>query len=236
MIKLVNLNKAYGKKKILDNINLEINKGEIIGLLAPNGEGKSTLLKILGGHIVFDSGEYVFQNKEFSYTDKNLIGYVSDAPLIPKGWKIKDSISYYKRYFKNFNEEKCLTMITDFKLNLNDKIKALSKGAVEKLHLALALSIDGVLYIMDEPLASIDLIAREEVIKMILENFNEESTIIISSHLVADIEKMLDRVILLKGGKIIHNELVENLRTKRKSVVDLYREVYGYGDKKGLVV
>lgn len=235
MIKLVNLNKTYGKKKILDNVSLEINKGEIIGLLAPNGEGKSTLLKILGGHIVFDSGEYLFQEREFSYKDKNLIGYVSDAPLIPTGWKVREGISYYKRYFKNFNEEKCLAMIRDFKLDLNDRIRALSKGAVEKLHLALALSIDGVLYIMDEPLASIDLIAREEVIKMILENFNGESTMIISSHLVADIEKMLDRVILLKNGKIIHNELVENLRAKRKSVVDSYREVYN-GDKKGLAV
>lgn len=236
MIKLVNLNKIYGKKKILDNINLEINKGEIIGLLAPNGEGKSTLLKILGGHIVFDSGEYLFQDREFSYKDKNLIGYVSDSPIIPKGWKVKEAIAYYKKYFKNFNEEKCLTMLKNFKLDLNNKIKALSKGAVEKLHLALALSIDGVLYIMDEPLAAIDLIAREEVIKMILENFNEESTMIISSHLVADIEKMLDRVILLKDGKIIHNDLVENLREKGKSVVDLYKEVYSNGNKEGLVI
>lgn len=226
MIKLVNLNKRYGEKVILDNVNLTINKGEIIGLLAPNAEGKSTLLKILGGQIVFDSGEYLLEGKEFNYKDKGRIGYMSDTALMPGGWEVKDCVAYYARYFEKFNKEKCLSMLKAFGLKQDDKVKKLSKGQNEKLHLALALAIDGILYIMDEPLAAIDLIAREEIIGMILENFSPESTMIISSHLVADIEKMLDRVILLKSGKIIHNELVEDLRTNGKSVVKLYKEVY----------
>lgn len=226
MIKLVNLNKRYGEKVILDNVNLTINKGEIIGILAPNGEGKSTLLKILGGQIVFDSGNYYLEDKEFNYKDKGRIGYMSDNPLMPGDWYVKDCVAYYARYFEKFNKEKCLTMLKDFGLKQDDKVKKLSKGQNEKLHLALALAIDGILYIMDEPLAAIDLIAREEIIGMILENFSPESTMIISSHLVADIEKMLDRVILLKDGKIVRNELVENLRANGKSVVKLYKEVY----------
>lgn len=226
MIKLVNLNKRYGEKVILDNVNLTINKGEIIGLLAPNAEGKSTLLKILGGQIVFDSGEYLLEGKEFNYKDKGRIGYMSDTALMPGGWEVNDCVDYYSRYFEKFNKEKCLGMLRKFGLKQDDKVKKLSKGQNEKLHLALALAIDGILYIMDEPLAAIDLIAREEIIGMILENFSPESTMIISSHLVADIEKMLDRVILLKSGKIIHNELVEDLRTNGKSVVKLYKEVY----------
>lgn len=226
MIKLVNLNKRYGEKVILDNVNLTINRGEIVGLLAPNAEGKSTLLKILGGQIVFDSGEYLIEDKEFTYRDKGRIGYMSDTPLMPGGWNVKDCVAYYERYFEKFNRDKCLAMVKEFGLKEGDKVKKLSKGENEKLHLALSLAIDGILYIMDEPLAAIDLIAREEIIGMILENFSPESTMIISSHLVADIEKMLDRVILLKEGKIVCNELVEDLRADGKSVVKLYREVY----------
>ena len=226
MIKLVNLNKEYKDKKIFKNLNLEIKKGEIIGLLAPNAEGKSTLLKILGGQITFDSGEYFFNGEEFNYKNKEFIGYMNDTSIIPPSWKVKDGIEYYNEYFKTFNEEKCLEMLKYFEIDLKRKVKTLSKGENEKYHLSLALSIEGQLYIMDEPLAAIDLIAREEVISMILDNFNIDSTIIISSHLVSDIERMLDRVLLLKGGEIVVNKLVEDLRVDGKSVVDLYKEVY----------
>ena len=226
MIKLVNLNKAYRDKVVLKNLNLEINKGEIIGLLAPNAEGKSTLLKILGGQITFDSGQYFFNGEEFNYKDKEVIGYMNDTAIMPKKWKVIDGIDYYSEYFKTFNKEKCLEMLKYFKIDLKKRIKTLSKGESEKYHLSLALSIEGQLYIMDEPLAAIDLIAREEVISMILDNFNIDSTIIISSHLVSDIERMLDRVMLLKNGEIVCNKLVEDLRSEGKSVVDLYKEVY----------
>ena len=226
MIKLVNLNKAYRDKVVLKNLNLEINKGEIIGLLAPNAEGKSTLLKILGGQITFDSGQYFFNGEEFNYKDKEVIGYMNDTAIMPKKWKVIDGIDYYSEYFKTFNKEKCIDMLKYFKIDLKKRIKTLSKGESEKYHLSLALSIEGQLYIMDEPLAAIDLIAREEVISMILDNFNIDSTIIISSHLVYDIERMLDRVLLLKNGEIICNKLVEDLRSEGKSVVDLYKEVY----------
>lgn len=228
MIKLINLNKTYDNKVILDGITLHINRGEIIGLLAPNGEGKSTFLKILGGQITFDSGEYYFEDREFSYRDKQLIGYMNDTPIMPGGWTIKDCVDYYEEYFKKFNRRKCLNILKSFNIDLHSKVKILSKGENEKLHLALALSIDGVLYIMDEPFAAIDLIAREEIMSIILENFSLESTIIMSSHLVADIEKMLDRVIFLKGGKIVCNEMVEDLRIEKKSVVKRYKEVYGH--------
>lgn len=227
MLKLVNLNKSYKDKVIFKNLNLEINKGEIIGLLAPNAEGKSTLLKILGGQITFDSGEYFFNGEEFNYKNKEVIGYMNDTSIIPESWKVKDGIDYYKEYFKIFNKNKCLDMLKYFNIEIKRKVKTLSKGENEKYHLALALAIEGQLYIMDEPLAAIDLIAREEVISMILDNFNVDSTVIISSHLVNDIERMLDRVLLLKNGEIVCNKLVEDLRLEGKSVVDLYKEVYG---------
>ena len=227
MIKLVNLNKRYKEKVILNNVSLEIPKGEIIGILGPNGEGKSTLLKILGGQINFDSGEYFFDGEEINPTTKGKIGYMSDVPIIPSDWNVLEAVDYYSRYFKLFDRKKCEDMLKIFKVKTSDKVKILSKGQNEKLHLALALSIKARLYIMDEPLAAIDLIAREEIIRMILETFDMESTMIISSHLVSEIEGILDRVILLKCGDIVYNTLVEDLRIKGKSVVNLYKGVYG---------
>lgn len=229
MIRLVNLNKRYKDKVILDNINLDIPRGEIIGLLAPNGEGKSTLLKILGGQITYDSGTYAFEEEVFRAAHKGQIGYMSDASLMPNGWFVKDCIAYYMQYFERFNPDKCTDILKKFGVDTGRKVKTLSKGENEKLHLALALSVEGSIYILDEPLAAVDLIAREEIIKMILENFDADSTMILSSHLVADIEMMLDRVLLLKDGKIVHNEMVEELRMRGKSVVKLYKEVYGNG-------
>lgn len=227
MIKLCGIGKGYGNGVVLKNLDLEINKGEIIGLLGPNGEGKSTLVKILAGLITDYGGEYEFDGKAFDYTCKNYIGYMNDTAIIPKGWRVTDAIDYYQRNFTTFDKEKALKLLEIFEVNTDKKMKEFSKGAIEKIHLALALSINAKLYILDEPLASIDLIGREEVIRIILDNFNFESTIILVSHLVRDVEKMLDRVILLKDKKIEKNILVEDLRMEGKSVVDLYRDVFG---------
>ncbi|MGL5764699.1 MAG: ATP-binding cassette domain-containing protein [Sarcina sp.] len=226
MIKLVNVNKRYKDKVVLDNVNLELQKGEIIGVLAPNGVGKSTLLKILGGQIVFDSGEYYFEGEKINPKHKEKIGYMSDRSIIPGGWKVIEAIEYYEKYFKQFNREQCENMLKEFEIEKDEILKSLSKGQNEKVHLALALSIKGSLYIMDEPLGAIDLIAREEIIRMILDKFEIDSTMIISSHLVSEIEGLLDRVIFLKDGKIVSNRLVEDLRSEGKSVVELYREVF----------
>lgn len=226
MIKLININKKYGDKIILDNVSLEIPRGEIIGLLAPNAMGKSTFLKIIGGQICFDSGEYEFEGHPFIAKDKAQIGYLNDVNTLPLSWKIKDVVSYYEQYFNTFNVSKCNEMLDYFTLNQKDKIKVLSKGQHEKLQLALALSIEGSLYIMDEPLAAVDLLAREEIIKMILNNFDLNTTILISSHLVRDIENILDRVWFLKDGKIIENTLVEDLRQNGYSVTSRYKEVF----------
>lgn len=229
MIKLKGIGKGYGNGIVLQDLDLEINKGEIIGLLGPNGEGKSTLVKILAGLITDYGGEYEFEGKKFEYKCKNYIGYMNDTAIIPNGWRVIHAIDYYKRNFTTFNEEKVLNLFNLFEINIEEKMRELSKGAVEKVHLALALSIDAKLYILDEPFGAIDLIAREEIIRIILDNFSPDSTIIIVSHLVRDVEKMLDRVILLKDKKIEKNVLVEDIRLKGKSVVDLYKEAF---DKK----
>lgn len=226
MIKLIGMNKKYGKKVILDHVNLDIPRGEIIGLLAPNAMGKSTFLKILGGQICFDSGVYEFEGHPFVPQDKAFIGYMNDTNTFPLNWKVQDTVAYYKQYFKTFNEMKCYELLDYFKIDRLNRIKVLSKGQDEKLQLALCLSIEGSLYIMDEPLAAVDLIAREEIIKMVLNNFDLNTTIIVSSHLVRDIENILDRVWFLKDGKFVENILVEDLRAQGHSVTSRYKEVF----------
>lgn len=226
MIKLMGLNKHYGSKIILDDLTLDIPRGEIIGLLAPNAMGKSTLLKIIGGQISFDNGTYEFEGHGFLASDKAQIGYLNDADTLPLGWKVRDALAYYDRFFKTFNSKKCKEMLDYFKIELENKIKVLSKGQNEKLQLALALSIEGSLYILDEPLAAVDLLTREGIIKMILNQFDLNTSIIISSHLVRDIENILDRVWFLKDGKIVENTLVENLRMQGHSVTSKYKEVF----------
>lgn len=226
MIKLMAINKRYGSKIILDDLTLDIPRGEIIGLLAPNAMGKSTLLKIIGGQISFDHGVYEFEEHGFIASDKAQIGYLNEADTLPLSWKVKDALAYYERFFNTFNVTKCKEMLDYFKVELNDKIKVLSKGQNEKLQLALALSIEGSLYILDEPLAAVDLLTREEIIKMILNNFDLNTSLIISSHLVRDIENILDRVWFLKDGKIVENTLVEDLRMQGHSVTTKYKEVF----------
>ena len=226
MIKLRGIKKNYGQKIILDHVDLDIERGEIIGLLAPNEMGKTTFLKILGGQICFDGGEYEFEGHPFVPADKAFIGYLNDIQTLPKTWEVKEAVNYYKQYFKTFNENKCWELLTYFKINEQSKIFNMSKGDNEKLQLALCLSIEASLYILDEPLVAVGLLARIEIIKMILNNFDLRTTIIFSSHLVRDVDKILDRIWLLKDGKIIENVLIEDLRQQGNSVMSCYKEVF----------
>ncbi|HAX73488.1 MAG TPA: ABC transporter ATP-binding protein [Firmicutes bacterium] len=226
MIELKNVNKKYNEKIILDNVSLHIPRGEIIGLLAPNAVGKSTFLKILAGQICMNSGTYLFNGEEFKPAHKASIGYMNENDTFPISWKVGEVIEYYKTYFTTFNAKKCRDMLAEFKISEHDKLKVLSKGTLEKFYLSLALAIEGSLYILDEPLAAVDLVAREEIIKMMMEKFDLDTTLIISSHLVNDIETLLDRVLFLKDGKIVENTLVEDLRMQGKSVVTRYKEVF----------
>ncbi len=226
MIKIKNMNKRYKNKVILNDFELEIPRGEIIGLLAPNAMGKTTLLKILGGQRCFDSGTYEFENEPFQPKHKAKIGYLHDHEVFPMNWKIKDTMNYYVRYFETFNLEKCTQMMQVFQLDEHTQLRTLSKGEAEKMYLALALSVDGSIYILDEPLATVDLVSRDEIISMMMEQFDCQTTILIATHLVADIEMMLDRVLFLKDGKIVENVLVEQLRASGHSVVSRYKEVF----------
>lgn len=228
MINIINLNKKYRNKIILDNINLNIEKGKIIGLLGPNGSGKTTLMKILLNITKEDSGEIYINNKKKSEETNKYISFLPDAPFIDKDLSINEARNYFKFFYTDFNDKKFENLINKLNLNLKDKIKNLSKGNIEKLNLILILSRDAKIYILDEPIAGVDIITRNEILKLIIENISDESTAIISTHLIKDIEHIFDQVIFLKDANIDKIYNVEDIRiNKNISVEDLYLEYFG---------
>ena len=228
MINIKNLNKKYRNKIILDNINLNIEKGKIIGLLGPNGSGKTTLMKILLNITKEDSGEIYINNEKKSEATNKYISFLPDAPFIDKDLSINEARNYFKFFYTDFNDKKFENLINKLNLNLKDKIKNLSKGNIEKLNLILILSRDAKIYILDEPIAGVDIVTRNEILKLIIENISDESTAIISTHLIKDIEHIFDQVMFLKDANIDKIYNVEDIRiNKNISVEDLYLEYFG---------
>ena len=228
MINIKNLNKKYRNKIILDNINLDIEKGKIIGLLGPNGSGKTTLMKILLNIAKEDSGEIYINNEKKSEETNKYISFLPDAPFIDKDLSINEARNYFKFFYTDFNDKKFENLINKLNLNLKDKIKNLSKGNIEKLNLILILSRDAKIYILDEPIAGVDIVTRNEILKLIIENISDESTAIISTHLIKDIEHIFDQVMFLKDANIDKIYNVEDIRiNKNISVEDLYLEYFG---------
>ena len=228
MINIINLNKKYRNKIILDNINLNIEKGKIIGLLGPNGSGKTTLMKILLNITKEDSGEIYINNEKKSEETNKYISFLPDAPFIDKDISINEARNYFKFFYTDFNDKKFENLINKLNLNLKDKIKNLSKGNIEKLNLILILSRDAKIYILDEPIAGVDIVTRNEILKLIIENISDESTAIISTHLIKDIEHIFDQVMFLKDANIDKIYNVEDIRiNKNISVEDLYLEYFG---------
>ena len=228
MINIINLNKKYRNKIILDNINLNIEKGKIIGLLGPNGSGKTTLMKILLNITKEDNGEIYINNKKKSEETNKYISFLPDAPFIDKDLSINEARNYFKFFYTDFNDKKFENLINKLNLNLKDKIKNLSKGNIEKLNLILILSRDAKIYILDEPIAGVDIVTRNEILKLIIENISDESTAIISTHLIKDIEHIFDQVMFLKDANIDKIYNVEDIRiNKNISVEDLYLEYFG---------
>ena len=228
MINIINLNKKYRNKIILDNINLNIEKGKIIGLLGPNGSGKTTLMKILLNIAKEDSGEIYINNEKKSEETNKYISFLPDAPFIDKDLSINEARNYFKFFYTDFNDKKFENLINKLNLNLKDKIKNLSKGNIEKLNLILILSRDAKIYILDQPIAGVDIVTRNEILKLIIENISDESTAIISTHLIKDIEHIFDQVMFLKDANIDKIYNVEDIRiNKNISVEDLYLEYFG---------
>lgn len=221
------LTKKYGSFFALSNLNLSIGRGQIVGLLGPNGSGKTTLIKLANGLLVPTDGHIMINGLAPGTVTKKIVSYLPDRSFFSEHMKVKEILSYYSDFYKNFSTERALKMLDTLEIDRNTRISALSKGTKEKVQLVLVMSRDADLYILDEPIGGVDPAARDYILQTILTNYNENATILLSTHLISDIENVLDRVIFLQNGQLALNETVDEIRTKYgKSVDALFREVF----------
>ena len=221
------LTKYYGRDLAVDNLNLTLEKGQIIGLLGPNGSGKTTFIKMINGLLTPTSGLILINGEKPGINSKKVISYLPERCALPDWMKVKELVKMYGDFFTDFSYDKARTMLSDLHLDESKPYKTLSKGNREKVQLILAMSRQAELYCLDEPIGGVDPAARDYILRTILQNYNEEAAVLISTHLIQDVESTLDRALFLKEGQIVLNDTVDNIREQRgKSVDALFREVF----------
>ena len=220
LLEIKNLNKSYENKKILNNINIKVESGKMVGLLGKNGVGKSTLIKIINGLLQKDSGEILLNGNKITPQDKEKIAYLPEKTYLNKNMRVIDYFNYMSEFYGTFNKEKAINLLEKLNLNINTKICKMSKGMQEKLQLILVMARDAELYILDEPLGGVDPATRDYILDTILSNFKEGSSVIISTHLISDIEKILDDVIFIDDGKIVLSKNADTLRQESGGSID----------------
>lgn len=221
------LSKNFSGNTALSDVNLTLERGRIIGLLGPNGSGKSTLLKIINGLLVPDAGKIQIAGMSPGIKTKKIVSYLPERTYLSDWMKVSDVINFFKDFYADFDSVKAYDMLKRLQIDGNRKLKTLSKGTKEKVQLILVMSRKAELYCLDEPMGGVDPASRDYIINTIITNYNENATILISTHLIADIENILDEVIFIKNGKITLHSPVEDIRTNEgKSIDSLFREVF----------
>lgn len=227
ILEIKNLIKKYHTKNVIDNISLNVDSGKIVGLLGPNGSGKTTLIKLLAGLLTATSGDILIDNKEIGIETKAIVSFLPDRPYFANWMKVHDILAFFADFYRDFSMKKAMEMLKLLNIGVNDRIKTMSKGTKEKLNLVLVMSRAARLYLLDEPIAGVDPAARDYILRTIISNYSEDSSVIITTHHIADVEKILDDDIFLNEGKIELNSAVEDLREERgKSVDEIFRETY----------
>lgn len=228
ILRCENLVKRYsGNKNALNNINLSIESGNIIGLLGPNGSGKTTLIKLINGLLTPTSGSITIEGNKPGVMSKTLVSYLPDNSYLNSWMTIEQIVKYFADFYADFRTELAYEMLERLDIQPKTRLKTLSKGNKEKVCLILVMSRNAKLYVLDEPIAGVDPAARDYVISTIINNYNPESSVLISTHLISDIEEVLDRVIFLKNGQIVLDNTVDAIREEHgKSVDELFREVF----------
>ena len=226
IIKVDNLKKAYGKTVVLDGISFELNKGDIVGLLGPNGSGKTTLIKILTGLIKDHQGNVEIDGEKPGVHSKSLIAFLPDKSYLPDWMKPIDAINYFADFFADFDKEKAIEIMPRFGVDLNQRLKTMSKGQQEKLQLLLVMCRNARIYILDEPMGGVDPAARDFILETILKNRPEGSTILMSTHLIQDVEEIFDSILMIRQGQVRIQDSVENLTKDGKTINDLFKEVF----------
>ena len=227
LVEIKELGKCYGKKKVMNNLSLSLESGRIVGILGPNGSGKSTLIKMMAGVLKPTSGQIIINGYPVGVNTKKIVSYLPERTYLNPSMKVKEAVDYFADFYEDFSKQKALDMLEKFGINEQDKIKSLSKGTREKVQIVLVMSREAKLYLLDEPMGGVDPAARDYILRTIISNYNEDATVVITTHLISDIENVLDEVVFIKQGEVYLNESVDDIRTKyNKSVDALFREVF----------
>ena len=227
LIRLQNLKKTYGAKPALNGLDLELGRGKIVGLLGPNGSGKTTLIKILNGLLRPTEGIALIDGYAPGVETKARVSYLPDRMYFADWMRACDLMDFFSDFYADFDRQKAAEMFSALGIRPTERIKTMSKGTKEKVQLVLVMSRKAELYLLDEPIAGVDPAARDFILSTILTNYNEDGTVIISTHLISDIERVLDEVIFLQNGQIVRHDTVDNIRAvEGKSVDQLFREVF----------
>ena len=227
LVKCEKVNKYYGNKHILKDVSFTIEKGKIIGLLGKNGTGKSTLIKIINDLLTIDSGSVLVNGKNIGVESKKIISYLPERTYLDKTMSVEKVFEYFEDFYDNFDSKKARRLLIDLDLDTKDKLSKMSKGMQEKVQLVLVMSRKADLYILDEPLGGVDPATRDYILDTILSNFNDGSSVIISTHLISDIERILDEVIFIDKGKIVLQSNTDELRQKENGSIDeIFRRMF----------
>ena len=227
LVTITNLTKNYGRFTALYPLNLTIPRGRIIGLLGPNGSGKTTLIKLLCGLLTPNSGSILIDGNAPGVETKKHVSYLPERSYMTSSRKVSELMDYFSDFYEDFDPKRALSMLDALHIDVNGSMKSLSKGTKEKVQLVLVMARQAQLYLLDEPIAGVDPAARDYILNTILTNYNEEGTVLISTHLISDIEKVLDEAVFLKDGQVVLHDNVDAIREREGRSVDaLFRDVF----------
>lgn len=227
LLQLHHVSKSYREKKAIDDLTITIPNGKIIGLLGPNGSGKTTLIKLINGLLQPNKGEIVIDGYRPCVETKKNISYLPDTTYLNENMRIKDMLEFFSDFYSDFDKSKATSLLRDLELDPEDRFKTLSKGNKEKVQLILVMSRKARLYVLDEPIGGVDPAARDYILKTIINSYCENASVIISTHLISDIEPILDEVIFLKQGRLFLSGNADDLRQEYQQSIDsLFRETY----------
>lgn len=228
IINVSDLKKSYGSKEVLKGVGFGVQSGRIVGLLGPNGCGKTTLIKILTGLIKDYDGTVRIDNEEPGAYTKSIVAYLPEKSYLPDWMRPCDAIEYFADFYRDFDRNKAEKMVDQFGLDMKQRLKTMSKGQQEKLRLILVMCRKAKLYILDEPLGGVDPAARSHILDLIIENHAADSTVLISTHLISDVEYIFDRVLMISDGRVVIDSHVDEIREKGKTVEEVFKEVFSY--------
>lgn len=227
LIEFKKVYKNYGNKKVLEDVNIKIPTGKIVGLLGKNGTGKTTLIKLINDLLIPTSGEILINGEKPGESSKLRIAYLPERTYLDKTMTVGEAVDYFAEFYSNFNKDKAIKLLQDLNLDINQKLVKMSKGMQEKVQLILVMSRDADIYILDEPLGGVDPATRDYILDTVLSNFKEGASVLISTHLISDVERILDEVIFIDNGKIILQSDADKLRNKENlSIDEIFRRMF----------